>query len=238
MSNLKIGSKIYEGKAKIIFEGSGPDRCIHEFKDSLTAFNGAKKIEMQSKGELNCKISSKIFSILNQKEIPTHFIRQLDARRMETWRLEMMPVEVVVRNRVAGSLAKKLPPFEGKILQPALVEFFWKKDEFQDPQISEDLMLSLLEISREDILEMKSLALRVNEIMRSYFSKRDLLLVDFKLEFGKRDGRIYLADEMSPDTCRLWDQKTNEKLDKDRFRLEMGQVMEAYQEVARRMECL
>lgn len=238
MSNLKIGPKIYEGKAKIIFEGSGPDRCIHEFKDSLTAFNGAKKIEMQSKGELNCKISSKIFSILNQNQIPTHFIQQLDSRRIETWRLEMLPVEVVLRNRVAGSLAKKLPPFEGRTLQPALVEFFWKKDEFQDPQISEALMLSLLEISKEDIDEMKSLALRVNEIMSSYFSERGLLLVDFKLEFGKREGRIYLADEMSPDTCRLWDQKTNQKLDKDRFRLELGQVIEAYQEVAKRMECL
>ncbi len=231
--------QIYDGKGKRIFALVGKDGFVlQEFKNQLTAFNAVKKEELEGKGELNCLITSSIFKYLADKGIPTHFVEKLSNTSVVTSKLTMIPLEVVVRNIMAGSTAKKLGIAEGSSMSKALVEFYYKKDELADPFISDDqaLLLNTVETQAE-LDELKSLGLKVNEQLIIFFLNCGIKLVDFKLEFGKNaNGEIVLGDEISPDSCRLWDAQTNEKLDKDRFRRDLGQVKEKYQEVWNRIQ--
>lgn len=231
--------QIYEGKGKRIFALKGETQfLLQEFKDQLTAFNAQKKAELDGKGELNCLITSCIFKFLANKGIPSHFVEKLSSTSCVTRRLEMIPLEVVVRNILAGSTAKKLGIEEGTPLDGPLVEFYYKKDELNDPFVSDDQAMLLKAVrERRDLETLKSLALDVNKGLQEFFGKCGIKLVDFKLEFGvDSEGHIVLGDEISPDSCRLWDEKTNEKLDKDRFRRDLGQVKEKYQEVWSRIQ--
>lgn len=227
---------LYEGKAKRIFLRE--DGLItHEFKNSATAFNGQKKAEFEGKGALNAQISSRLFQFLKSKGIDSHFQKFESPNRLITRKLQMIPVEVVVRNVVAGSLAKRLGLEEGKPLEPPVVEWFLKDDAKGDPQVSEDILISLFQQKRDVLDQLRQGALKVNEHLRSLFESCALELVDFKLEFGRDDqGRLLLADEISPDTCRLWDRKTREKLDKDRFRFDLGDLLQGYQEIWNRLQ--
>lgn len=231
--------QIYDGKGKRVFAVKGESQLLlQEFKNQLTAFNAQKVSELEGKGELNCLITSAIFKFLETKGVPTHFVEKLSSTSCITKKLTMIPLEVVVRNIMAGSTAKKLGIEEGSAMKSPLVEFYFKKDELNDPFISDDqaLLIGAAE-SRGDIETLKSLALKVNEGLKEFFAACEIRLVDFKLEFGKSpDGKIVLGDEISPDSCRLWDQNTNEKLDKDRFRRDLGQVKEKYQEVWTRIQ--
>jgi len=230
------GQKLYEGKAKIVFKAPG-GTLVHYFKDSATAFNAQKKAEFGGKGALNLKMSTLIFGHLKQQGLPTHFLRQIDDRAFETKELKMLPVEVVVRNRMAGSLARRLGEAEGAPLNSPLVEWYLKNDQKGDPQVSEDLLVSYFGQQPQDLQECRRQALQVNEILKKLFDELNLILVDFKLEFGKDStGAVILADEFSPDTSRLWDKKTQEKFDKDRFRFDLGDLMTGYREVLSRLE--
>jgi phosphoribosylaminoimidazole-succinocarboxamide synthase len=232
------GDLLYEGKAKKIYHVvDQPDLVWQEFKDSFTAFNGEKKATMAGKGRLNCQIASFIFRKLRDHQIPSHFVDTPSATEMVTTRLEMIDLEVVVRNVLAGSTAKKLGFKEGTPLDKPLVEFYYKKDELGDPFISEDQALMLKTVrAAGDITVLKNRALAVNSVLLEMFNEAEIQLVDFKLEFGYApDGEITLGDEISPDSCRLWDRKTQEKMDKDRFRRDLGQVLEKYQEVLERL---
>lgn len=235
-TSVKFGEKVYEGKAKILYRG--PENSLfHYFKDSATAFNAQKKAEFMGKGALNTAIATLLFGHLKQKGIPSHLIEQVDERTIRSVSLKMLPVEVVVRNRVAGSLAKRLGEKEGQPLVPPVVEWYFKDDAKGDPQVSEDVLISLYGIKDADLKEMRKLALEVNAALMELFLKGDLILVDFKLEFGKTEkGEILLGDEISPDTCRLWDVKTGEKWDKDRFRFDLGDLIEGYQVVLQRLK--
>ena len=247
------GLFIYEGKAKKIFQVEGrPDLIWHEFKDSFTAFNGKKKAVMEGKGRINCQMASFIFRILKKGGVFSHWVKDCGQKSMVTKKLEMIPLEVVVRNILAGSTAKKLGLSDGMRLSSPLVEFYYKKDELGDPFISEDQALLLKTVREpEDIKTLKELALKIDNVLISVFKKACLDLVDFKLEFGYlptlgkkvpfsegAENKILLADEISPDTCRLWDRKTGEKMDKDRFRQDLGGVIESYQEVYDRLQPL
>lgn len=236
--NYKRGNLMYEGKAKRIFAVEGSNDLIwQEFKDSLTAFNAEKKAEMKGKGEINRQIASLIFKRLNDNQVPSHWIADVDSTHMVTKKLEMIPLEVVVRNVLAGSTAKKFAIPEGTPLEKPLVEFYFKKDELADPFISDDQALMLKTVRQaEDLQTLKSLALKVNSVISAFFAKGGIRLIDFKLEFGyDSNGAILLADEISPDSCRLWDLETNEKMDKDRFRRDLGDVIENYQKVLDRL---
>lgn len=230
------GERIYEGKAKVIFRGPA-STLFHYFKDSATAFNAQKKAEFLGKGSINLEISSLIFQHLARNGISSHFIAKVDDRAMETLALKMLPVEVVVRNILAGSLAKRLSEKEGRVLNPSIVEFYLKDDAKGDPLVSEDVLVALYEQNLDDLAQLKSMALKVNDVIAPLFKQAGLLLVDFKLEFGKTEkGEIVLADEVSPDTCRLWDAKTGEKLDKDRFRFDLGDLMAGYKIVLEKLK--
>ncbi len=232
------GDLLYEGKAKKIYHVTDhADLVWQEFKDSFTAFNGEKKATMQGKGKINCAIATHIFKKLAASNIPTHFVENPDAVDMVTTKLEMIDLEVVVRNVLAGSTAKKLGIKEGTPMEKPLVEFYYKKDELGDPFISDDQALMLKTVRNdEDIQILKDRALQVNQVIQSMFDQAGIRLVDFKLEFGySADGTIVLGDEISPDSCRLWDKDTNEKMDKDRFRRDLGQVLEKYQMVLDRL---
>lgn len=230
------GEKLYEGKAKIVFKGP-QGSLFHYFKDSATAFNAQKKAEFSGKGELNLAMSVMIFTHLAKAKVPTHFIRQVDERTFETQALQMIPVEVVVRNRMAGSLARRLGEPEGAVFERPLVEWYLKNDAKGDPQVSEDLLLTFYKIDASDLKRCSELALQVNSILSPLFAKVNLTLVDFKLEFGKdAKGNVLLADEFSPDTCRLWDSTSGEKMDKDRFRFDLGDLLTGYREVFDRMK--
>lgn len=230
------GERIYEGKAKIVFRGP-TGSLFHYFKDSATAFNAQKKAEFSGKGELNVALSSFIFEFLRSNGIPNHFIRKVDERTFETQSLKMIPVEVVVRNRMAGSLARRLGEKEGEILERPLLEWYLKNDEKGDPQVSEDLLVSFYKHPQADLNRCRELALKVNSVMEPLFKKANFILVDFKLEFGKNaDGEVVLADEFSPDTCRLWDAQSLEKFDKDRFRFDLGDLLAGYREVWSRLQ--
>lgn len=231
--------QIYEGKGKRVFALKGQqDFLLQEFKDQLTAFNALKKAELDGKGELNCLITSSIFKYLEKIGVSTHFVEKLTSTSCVTKKLSMIPLEVVVRNVLAGSTAKKLGFEEGTSMEQPLVEFYYKKDELNDPFISDDQALLMKAVSnRSDLETLKKVALQVNAGLIEFFAKCEIRLIDFKLEFGKTaDGKIVLGDEISPDSCRLWDQKTNEKMDKDRFRRDLGQVKENYQEVWSRIQ--
>ncbi len=232
------GELLYEGKAKRIFNVSGESQLIwQEFKDSFTAFNGEKKAEMKGKGQINRAIASLIFQKLKDQKIPSHWVADSGDIHMITQKLEMIDLEVVVRNVLAGSTAKKLGMAEGTALEKPLVEFYYKKDELGDPFISDDQALLLKTVRHDsDLQKLKDRALQVNAVMLKMFDEAGIRLIDFKLEFGYDSaGEILLGDEISPDSCRLWDKQTNEKMDKDRFRRDLGDVLENYQEVLNRL---
>ena len=231
--------QIYEGKAKILYEGPEPGTIIQYFKDDATAFNAQKKGTISGKGVLNNRISEHLFTLLGQIGIPTHFIRRLNMREQLVRQVEIVPIEVVVRNVAAGSLSKKLGIEEGTQLPRTLIEYCYKDDALGDPLVSEEHIACFGWATQEEMHEIADMAIRVNDFMCGLFAGIGIRLIDFKLEFGHLwDGdysRIILADEISPDGCRLWDMSTGEKLDKDRFRRDLGGEVEAYQEVARRL---
>ncbi|MBA9028671.1 MULTISPECIES: phosphoribosylaminoimidazolesuccinocarboxamide synthase [Bacillaceae] len=223
---------LYEGKAKRIYATENSEVVWVEYKDSLTAFNGEKKAEIAGKGVLNNGITSLLFLKLQEAGIPSHFIKQISETEQLVKRVSIIPLEVVVRNVVAGNLSKRLGLPEGQPLKQALIEFYYKDDMLGDPLLTEDHIKELMLASEEEVQILKQKALDVNAILSSFFNEIGVRLIDFKLEFGKfADGEIVLADEISPDTCRLWDGKTEEKLDKDVFRRDLGNVVEAYEKI-------
>ncbi|WP_207476342.1 phosphoribosylaminoimidazolesuccinocarboxamide synthase [Arenibaculum pallidiluteum] len=234
--------RIYEGKAKVLFEGPEPGTIVQYFKDDATAFNAQKKGTITGKGVLNNRISEYLMTKLGEIGVPTHFIRRLNMREQLVREVEIIPIEVVVRNVAAGSISKRFGLAEGTPLPRSVVEFYYKNDQLGDPMVSEEHITAFGWASPQDIDEVMALALRVNDYLTGLFLGVGLRLIDFKLEFGRlfeEDRmRIVLADEISPDNCRLWDARTNEKLDKDRFRQDLGKVEEAYQEVAKRLGIL
>ncbi len=228
---------IYEGKAKKIFETAVPNELLMEFKDSLTAFNAQKKGEFQGKGSINCLISTYIFKLLTKHNISHHWLKTPSQNQMLVIRTKIVPLEVVVRNTLAGSLAKKIGRAEGQVLRRPLVELYFKDDALADPFVSDDQALEFDWVTASQLQTMKAAALKINAILKDHFFKAELQLVDFKIEFGlNSSGQVILADEISPDCMRLWDNTTQEKFDKDRFRRDLGNVQEAYQNVLTRLE--
>ena len=227
--------KIYEGKAKQLFTTDNPDLLVQYFKDEATAFDGKKKGIIEHKGILNNKISSRIFKMLEEKGIKTHFVETLSDREMLVKRLRIIPVEVVIRNIAAGSLCKRLGLEEGLELKEPTLEFFLKNDPLGDPMINEYHARVFGWATDAELNQMKETAFKINKILSEFFSVRGIILVDFKLEFGEHKGEVLLGDEITPDGCRLWDKATREKMDKDRFRRDLGKVEEAYQEVLRKV---
>ncbi len=230
---MKRLEKIYEGKAKIIYSTDDPDLLVQYFKDDASAFNGIKKGTIVDKGVVNNQISSRIFRYLEGKGIPTHFVDQPTDREMVVKKLEIIPVEVVMRNVVAGSLAKRTGLAEGTPLKRPIIEFYYKSDPLGDPMINESHIAAFGWAEPGEVEELKSLGFRPNGLRAEFFRERKIRLVDFKLEFGRHKGRILLGDEISPDGCRLWDWETGEKMDKDRFRFDLGSVEEKYRQVYR-----
>ena len=234
--------QIYEGKAKVLFEGPEPGTVVQYFKDDATAFNNKKKGVIAGKGVLNNRISEYLMVRLQDIGIPTHFIKRLNMREQLVREVEIIPVEVVIRNVVAGSLAKRLGMEEGTPLPRSIVEFYLKNDDLNDPMITEEHITAFGWASHQELDEIVNMSLRINDFLSGLFLGIGIRLIDFKLEFGRwyndDEVRLVLADEISPDSCRLWDSKTNEKMDKDRFRRDLGKVEEAYQEVARRLGIL
>lgn len=233
--NIEKCEKLYEGKAKILYATNDPDQVIQYFKDDATAFNAAKKGTIDEKGVMNNTISTKIFEFLQSQGIPTHFERNLSAREMLVKKVSIVPVEVIIRNRAAGSLCRLLALPEGMSLSSTVLEFCYKKDELGDPLINESHVIALNFATAKEVETIKKYTLKVNELMTNFFLKLNLELIDFKLEFGRYKGEIILADEISPDTCRLWEVGTGKKFDKDRFRHDLGNIKEAYQEVVARI---
>ncbi len=227
--------RLYEGKAKIVYETDRPDLLLVEFKDSATAFDGAKKGTIRGKGAINARMSALLFELLESRCIPTHFVSLEGEREMLVKRLEIIPLEVVVRNVAAGSLSKRLGLEEGTPLPRPVVELYYKSDALGDPLINRYHALVLGLATGEELDQLEEMALRINRELEEYLEDKGLRLVDFKLEFGRYEGRVMLGDEISPDTCRLWDLETGEKLDKDRFRRDLGGVEEAYREVLERL---
>jgi phosphoribosylaminoimidazole-succinocarboxamide synthase len=234
--------QIYEGKAKVLFEGPEPGTLVQYFKDDASAFNNKKRGVITGKGVLNNRISEYLMSRLNEIGVPTHFVRRLNMREQLVREVEMIPIQVVVRNIAAGTFAERFGMAEGTPLPRSIVEFYYKSDELGDPMIAEEHVTAFGWATPQDIDDMMALALRVNDFLAGLFLGIGLRLVDFKAEFGRlwegEQMRIVLADEISPDNCRLWDIKTNEKMDRDRFSRDLGKVAEAYQEVARRLGIL
>ena len=226
---------LYEGKAKKVYTTENPDVLIVDYKDDATAFNGVKKGTIVGKGVVNNRMTNHIFKMLEEKGIPTHFIEELSDRETAVKKVEIVPLEVIVRNVAAGSFSKKLGIEEGfRLLSPTL-EFSYKNDELGDPMINDYYAVAIGAATREEIDKITELVFKINEIMVDYFKIIKVDLIDFKLEFGRYKGQIILADEISPDTCRFWDSETHEKLDKDRFRRDLGHVEEAYEEIYRRI---
>lgn len=232
---IKQGKKLYEGKAKIIYATNNKDLVIQHFKDDATAFDGTKKGTIVAKGVCNNLISSTLFRLLAKKGVPTHFVKQLNERDMLVKKVAIRQVEVIVRNIAAGSLSKRLGLPEGTPMKRTVLEYCYKNDDLHDPQINIHHILAIGLATEKQMQTIDKLSFKINDILKAFFKKRRLTLVDFKLEFGLYKGKIILADEISPDTCRFWDSKTNEKLDKDRFRRDLGKVEEAYQEVLKRV---
>lgn len=226
---------LYEGKAKKVYKTNKEGVYIVSYKDDATAFNGEKKGIIVDKGIVNNQMSAILFKLLGEMGIENHFIQLLNEREMLVKAVTIRPLEVIIRNVAAGSMTKRLGIEEGKVLNKPVLEFCYKNDALGDPLINEDHVLALELATEGEIAEIKEKSLRINEILQQYFTTKNLLLIDFKLEFGLFEGRVILADEISPDTCRLWDSNTMEKLDKDRFRRDLGAVEEAYQEVLKRL---
>lgn len=228
--------QLYEGKAKKVFATENDELYIVSYKDDATAFNGLKKGTITGKGAINNRMSNMLMQILEQKGVPTHFVEELNDRETVVKKVSIVPLEVIIRNVSAGSFAKRYGVDEGIIFDEPTIEFSYKNDDLGDPLINSYHALALKLATRREIETIISLAFKVNTVLCDYFKSLGIRLVDFKLEFGRlSDGRIVLADEISPDTCRLWDMETNEKLDKDRFRRDMGGVEDAYNEVMRRL---
>ncbi|MFA4886085.1 MAG: phosphoribosylaminoimidazolesuccinocarboxamide synthase [Desulfotomaculaceae bacterium] len=227
--------QLYEGKAKRVYRTSDAELYIVEFKDEATAFNGAKKGDIENKGVLNNLISSVFFRFLEERSIPTHFVELVSDREMLVKNLDIIKVEVVVRNVAAGSLSRRLGIPEGTTFSKPVLEFYYKSDELGDPMINEDHILALNLATLRQMERIREIALKANSILLKYLKDRRIDLVDFKLEFGTHKGEVVLGDEISPDTCRFWDQETHKKLDKDRFRHDLGNVGEAYAEVLKRL---
>lgn len=228
-------TQLYEGKAKIVYNTDDPQRLVLHFKDDTSAFDGEKVEQLAHKGEINNRFNAFIMEKLAAAGIPNHFERLLSARESLVKRLEMIPVECVLRNYSAGSISRRLGVPEGQPLHPPTFEFFLKNDALHDPMINEYHIRSFGWASDAEVLRMKALTFQANEVLKTLFAQADIILVDYKLEFGRFAGEVLLGDEFSPDGCRLWDANTHEKLDKDRFRRGLGGVIEAYQEVARRL---
>jgi phosphoribosylaminoimidazole-succinocarboxamide synthase len=230
-----LGAKLYEGKAKIVYATDRPDRIVQFFKDDATAFNALKRGSIAGKGVVNNHVSAALFALLERRGVPTHYLATLSDREMLCRRLDIIRIEVIVRNVVAGSLAKRTGLPEGATIPEPVLELYYKSDPLGDPMINEDHVRMLELASAGELARIRRTALRVNTVLRPHLARRGLTLVDFKLEFGRAGRRLVLGDEISPDTCRLWDAKTGERLDKDRFRRDLGGVEDAYQEVYRRI---
>ena len=234
MQKLK---QIYEGKAKKVYGTDDPELYIVDYKDDATAGDGAKKGTIRGKGVVNNRLSNNLMKMLAEKGVPTHFVEELSDRETLVKKVEIVPLEVIIRNISAGSFAKRFGVEEGIVFDEPTIEFSYKNDELGDPLMNAYHAIALKAATREEIETIKAMAFKVNEVMKQYFDTLNVILVDFKLEFGKTaDGKIVLADEISPDTCRLWDMTTNEKLDKDRFRRDLGKVREAYEEILARLQ--
>lgn len=228
--------QLYEGKAKKVFATSDPELCIVSYKDDATAFNGLKKGTIVGKGVINNKMSNFLMQMLEKEGVPTHFVEQLSDRDTVVKKVSIVPLEVIIRNISAGSFSKHYGVEEGIVFDEPTIEFSYKNDDLGDPLLNAYHAIALKLATREEIEQIKSMAFKVNEVLKAYMLTLGVRLVDFKLEFGKTaDGKIVLADEISPDTCRLWDKDTNEKLDKDRFRRDMGGVEDAYNEMMKRL---
>lgn len=226
---------LYEGKAKKVYRTEDPKRYVVEYKDDATAFNGEKKGTIAGKGVVNNRMSALLFKMLESEGVPTHFEELLNDREMVVKAVKILPLEVIIRNVAAGSMSKRLGIEEGTVLPISTLEFSYKNDAFGDPLINDDHAVAMGLSTREELAQIREYAFRINEILQAYFLERKMKLVDFKIEFGVYEGRVILADEISPDTCRLWDVETNKKLDKDRFRRDLGGVEEVYQEVLHRL---
>ena len=228
--------QIYEGKAKKVYITDDPELYIVDYKDDATAFNGLKKGTIAGKGIINNQMSNRLMQMIEQKGVPTHFVRELSERETLVKKVSIVPLEVIVRNIAAGSFSKRYGVEEGMVFEEPVIEFSYKNDALGDPLLNTDHALALKVATRAEIDTIKSYALKVNSILKAFWAECGVTLVDFKLEFGKTtDGSIILADEISPDTCRLWDSATGEKLDKDRFRRDLGGVEEAYAEIMKRL---
>ena len=233
---MKKCEQIYEGKAKKVFATDDPNLCIVDYKDDATAFNGQKKGTIVGKGVVNNRMSNFMFQLLEKHGVKTHFVEELSDRETLVKKVSIVPLEVIIRNLSAGSFAKRYGVEEGIEFAQPTIEFSYKNDDLGDPLINDYHALALGLATQEEIDTIKAMAFKVNEVMKEYFKKLDVILVDFKLEFGKTaDGEIVLADEISPDTCRFWDVHTHEKLDKDSFRRDLGGVEEAYAEMMKRI---
>lgn len=235
---MKKGTQLYEGKAKKVYLTDDPDVLIVDYKDDATAFNGEKKGTIVGKGAINNRMSNYLFKQLEKEGIPTHLIEELSDRETAVKKVSIVPLEVIVRNVSAGSFSKRLDVPEGTEFTEPTIEFSYKNDELGDPLINEYFARALNLASWDEIETIKKYAFKINEVLKEFFLAAELRLIDFKIEFGRYHGTIILADEISPDTCRLWDVHTNEKLDKDRFRRDLGNVEEAYQEVMKRIGLL
>ena len=234
--DMEKKEQLYEGKAKKVFATDDANLVIVDYKDDATAFNGEKKGTITGKGVINNVMSNHMFQLLEQQGVPTHFVEQLSERETLVKKVSIVPLEVIIRNISAGSFAKRFGVEEGIVFDEPTIEVSYKNDELGDPLMNAYHAIALKAATREEIETIKAMAFKVNEVMKQYFDTLNVILVDFKLEFGKTaDGKIVLADEISPDTCRLWDKTTKEKLDKDRFRRDMGGVEEAYQEIMKRV---
>ena len=233
---MKKLEQLYEGKAKKVFKTDDPNYLIVDYKDDATAFNGEKKGQIVGKGVVNNTMSNIIFQLLEQKGVPTHYVEQLSDRETVVKAVKILPLEVIMRNISAGSFAKRYGVEEGNVFDEPTFELSYKNDDLGDPLMCESHALALKLVTKEQLEEVRKYASIVNDTLKEFFLDKGLKLVDFKIEFGLYDGQVILADEISPDTCRLWDVKTNEKMDKDRFRRDLGKIEETYAEVLRRVK--
>lgn len=231
-------NKLYEGKSKIVYEGSDPSTCIIKYKDTATAGNGLKKEDLPGKGKLNAKISNIIFKYLADNGVKTHLLEIIDETTVLVKKAEIVPVEVIVRNVAAGSFSKKYGVEEGSALKNTVIEYSLKSDDLGDPMINDCQLTAIGAATQAELDELRAAALKIDQLMTELFLKAGIKLIDFKLEFGRADGEIFLCDEISPDSCRLWDAETDRKMDKDRFRRDLGDVLGGYRDVLARLEAV
>jgi phosphoribosylaminoimidazole-succinocarboxamide synthase len=233
---MQPGTLMYEGKAKQVYTTGNDDRVLMVYKDDATAFNGAKKGVIKNKGMINNRITCMLFKLLEKEGIPTHLLEKIDERTVLVKKLQMLPLEVVMRNRIAGSLVKRVGKEEGTELPASIMELYYKDDDLGDPMINDYHARVMGWVTEDQLEQVKARAFKINEVLQKFFDSIGIILVDFKLEFGIYEGEVVLGDEISPDSCRLWDKESLEKLDKDRFRRDLGKEEEAYLEVVRRIE--